>query len=87
MIEFNDVKQKELLLHYANEFNDSECINIIESGVNSASEVEQLAKLYWAIVDASVSEDIEYLLEKTYTTLHIHCGNRGFSEVWDNCIP
>jgi hypothetical protein len=87
MIEFNNIHEKELLLRYANEFQDSESIHIIESGVSSASEVEHLAKLYWAIVDASSSEDIEYLLEKTYTSLHIHCGNHGYSEVWDNSIP
>jgi len=87
MIEFNNINEKELLIHYAAKFEDVEVVNIIENGVNNSSDAERLAKLYWAIVDDSVNEDIERLLEKVYTSLHIHCGNRGYSDVWDSSIP
>lgn len=87
MIDFSNVKEKDLLLKFANKLNDSSSVQIVETGVNSVSDTEQLAKLYWAIVDMTQGEDIEYLLEKTYTSLHIHCSNRGYLETWDNCIP
>lgn len=87
MIEFSNTKEKDLLLEFANKLSDSLSIEIVESGVNSVSDTEHLAKLYWSIVDMTQDEDIEYLLEKTYTSLHIHCSNRGYLETWDNCIP
>ncbi|GAB2891090.1 hypothetical protein ACCI51_03060 [Microbulbifer echini] len=88
MIEFRNIKEKELLVHYANEFGDSNILNIIESGVSSELEAAALAKFYWKIVDETIEDkDLEYILERIYTTLHIHCGNNGYSDVWDNEIP
>lgn len=87
MIEFSSAKEKNLILEAAKMQSDSLLVEIIESGVNSVSDTEQLAKLYWSIVESTKDQDIEYLLEKTYTSLHIHCSNRGFLETWDNCIP
>lgn len=88
MIEFKDIKEKELLVHYANEFGDSNILKVIESGVSSEAEAADLARFYWKIVYETVEKkDLEYILEKVYTTLHIHCGNNGYSDVWDREIP
>lgn len=88
MIEFKDIKEKEILIDFANEFGDSKIAKVIESGVSSEEDVSALAKFYWKIVDETVDrKDLEYALEKIYTTLHIHCGNAGYSDVWDNEIP
>lgn len=88
MIEFKDKKEKEILIHYASEFGNKDVIKIIESGVSSEEEVAQLAKFYWRIVDETIEDkDLEYYLEKIYTTLHIHCGNNGYSDTWDSQIP
>ena len=58
-----------------------------------------MAELYWAIVDKTVEEDqqgitrisskydVDYLLEKTYSSLHIAASNAGFDAVWDEAIP
>jgi 6-pyruvoyl-tetrahydropterin synthase len=88
MIEFKDIKEKEILVYYANEFEDSNILKVIESGVSSESEAEDLAKFYWKIVDKTIEKkDLEYILERIYTTLHIHCGNNGYLDVWDREIP
>ncbi|AMX03372.1 hypothetical protein [Microbulbifer thermotolerans] len=88
MIEFKDIREKEILIHYANKFGDSCIVKIIESGVSSKEEASALAKFYWKVVDETVDKkELEYVLEKIYTTLHIHCGNNGYSDVWDSEIP
>lgn len=88
MIEFKNLKEKEVLVHYASELGDPNVLKIIESGVNSEEEVLILARFYWKIVNETIgNKELEYTLEKIYTTLHIHCGNNGFSDTWDNEIP
>ncbi|MDN3639323.1 hypothetical protein QWY82_10960 [Simiduia curdlanivorans] len=86
MIDFKDDKEKALLLEFAATLNDQRSLKLIETGVQSASDAAHLAKLYWSIVDNTLDRDIEHLLEKIYTALHIHCGNRGFGDRWEDAI-
>jgi len=88
MIELKDQKEKEILVNYAREFGDQDIEKIIEMGVSNEKEAIKLAKFYWKIVDKDVEDkDLEYYLEKIYTTLHIHFGNNGYSDIWDREIP
>jgi hypothetical protein len=88
MVELKDIKEKELLVFYANEFEELNILKVIESGVSSEAEAENLARFYWKIVDESIEKkDLEHILERIYTALHIHCGNNGYSDVWRREIP
>jgi hypothetical protein len=63
-------------------------LNVIETGVASEQDIIALARLYWKIVDdTSGQSDLDAVLESLYTTLHIHCSNLGFADVWDDLIP
>ncbi|BFM11218.1 hypothetical protein R50072_13710 [Simiduia litorea] len=83
MIDFKNDKEKALLVEFASKFDDKRALQLIESGAQSASDAAHLAKLYWSIVDNTLDRDIEPLLEKVYTTLHIHCWNEGFETAWE----
>ncbi len=88
MIEFNNNKEKELLVYYVNKFDQHHILNIIESGIGNEKDAIELARFYWRIVDETRDDkSIEYCLEKLYTTLLIHFGNAGYLTVWDREIP
>lgn len=87
MIHFSNNEAREFLLNYAKNHSDQRTINLVNEGVKNSNDVVYLAKTYWDIVDSAKEQDIERLLERLYTSLHIHCGNEGFDEVWENSIP
>ena len=49
--------------------------------------VRSLANLYWRMVDEATGENMDYWLERIYTTLHIPVGNCGFEAEWEKRIP
>ncbi|GLS24725.1 hypothetical protein [Marinibactrum halimedae] len=88
MIKFNNIEEKKRLVHYAKEFGDANILNIIENGVRSEVEAILLARFYWKVIEETINKkELESILEKIYTSLHIHCGNNGYSDTWDNEIP
>lgn len=100
MIQYNLAEEKVFLLDYAKRLQKEAAIKVLESGnIKSPEDTTALAELYWAIVDKTVEEDqqgitrissnydVDYLLEKTYSSLHIAASNAGFVDVWDEAIP
>ncbi len=84
MVESNNNKEKALLVHYVNKFDEHHILNIIESGVGNEKDAIAMAQFYWQIVDKTTDDkSIEYCLEKLYTALLIHFGNAGHLTVWD----
>lgn len=81
-------EEKSILVRFASGAEDSSILGVIEIGVANEQDVIALARLYWRIVDdTSGQSDLDTILESLYTTLHIHCGNAGFADVWDDQIP
>lgn len=81
-------EEKSILVRFASAAEDASILNVIETGVASEQDVIALARLYWKIVDdTSGQSDLDSILESLYTTLHSHCGNAGFADVWDGEIP
>jgi hypothetical protein len=88
MIEYKNEKERQLLLFYAENFHHTEAEAILKRGfVNDAEDVRLLASLYWKMVDEAEGENMDYWLNRIYTTLYIHVGNSGFGDEWDRLIP
>lgn len=88
MIEYKNAKEKELLHYYAEKFGHTEAETVLARGfVSSPEDVKHLAALYWRMVDEAEGENMDYWLERIYTTLFIHVSNNGFDEEWDRLIP
>jgi len=88
MIEYKYVREKELLLEYAERLGNAAATTLIERGsIQSAADASCLARFYWQMVDASLDDDIEPWLERIHNTLFMACGNAGFGDVWDEEVP
>lgn len=88
MIEYKNEKEKQILLFYAEKFSNVEAGAVLKRGsVTTAEDVKHLATLYWRMVDEADGDNMNYWLERIYTSLHIHVGNCGFEDVWDGLIP
>jgi hypothetical protein len=88
MIEYKNDKERDILCSFAAKFNDHDALAILEKGyVTNKEDVKTLAKLYWRMVDEATGENMDYWLERIYTTSHIHMGNSGFDEEWEKQIP
>jgi hypothetical protein len=88
VIQYRFVREKELLLEYAAQLEDSVAEAILTRGtVANAAEARALAKFYWHMVDASLGDDIESWLERIHTTLFIALGNAGYGDIWDEEVP
>lgn len=87
MIEFRIERARQFVADQAQNLGDTRALQLLETGVQSPDDATHLARLYWAIVDATLDQDVEYLLEQAYSTLHIHCGNNGFDSAWEQQIP
>lgn len=87
MIQFKNEKEVEILQKYSSPEEQAKLSMLIEKGVSSSDEAKFLAKIYWHIVDSTVGMNMESILEKLYTSLHIHCNNEGFGDAWDEAIP
>ena len=88
MIEYKNEKEKELLYSFAKKYNDKDALSVLEKGfVSNKEDVKIVANLYWRMVDEATGENMDYWLERIYTTLHIHIGNSGFEEEWEKQIP
>ncbi len=88
MITLSSVNEKAILEPLVNNYGDSGLYEIIfSSGVKNESEARSLAKFYWLLVDRAEGENMEYWLEKIYTSFSIHVGNVGFESVWEDEMP
>jgi len=87
MIIFTTDKEVDILRKHSSIEDSQKLTTIINQGVTRADEVIFLAELYWRIVDDTAEQGLEATLEKLYTSLHIHCNNEGYGDIWDNAIP
>ncbi len=88
MIKYRYLREKELMLEYADHLHDPETAAILNKGaVETAGQARHLAKFYWRMVDASLDDDIESWLERINTTLYIALDDAGFGTIWDEEIP
>ncbi len=88
MIEYKNDKEKELLLAFAKQFGSADAQSVLEKNqVGNLEDVRSLARLYWRMVDKAEGENMDYWLERIYTTLHIHVSNSGYEHEWDTLIP
>ena len=87
MIEFRNERARQFVADQAQSLGDARSLQLLQTGVQSPDDATHLAQLYWAIVDATLEEDVEYLLEQASSALHIHCGNKGFELAWEQEIP
>ena len=87
MNDLSNPKVRIFLQDHAKDFDDSKIVSILENGVSSEEDVVALARFYWQLVENTVEQDVESLLEKAYTSLHIHCNNLGYGDVWNHEMP
>ncbi|UTA49234.1 hypothetical protein L1F30_06755 [Simiduia sp. 21SJ11W-1] len=87
MIEFRNERARQFVAEHAQSLGDTRSLQLLQTGVQSPNDATHLAQLYWAIVDAPLEDNVEYLLEQAYSALHIHCGNKGFESAWEQEIP
>lgn len=88
MIEFGSEQEKEVFTDLFRRFGgDKELNNILDAGVASEEQARVVARFYWKLVEEAQGENIDYWLEKIYTTLHIHVGNQGFETIWEEELP
>lgn len=88
MIQYSNPHEYQILQQYAASLGNTEIQRVVAANqAMTAADVRLLAQLYWYIVDTGVGEDLEFWLERLYSSLQIHCSNQGFADVWDAEIP
>ncbi|BBM00429.1 hypothetical protein [Microbulbifer sp. GL-2] len=95
MIEYRFEKEKEIALHYANEFDSPDIVNILHKGkVASSEEATSLTKFYWKMVDALVEDsknsaeicgeaNLQEWSEYLMGTFRSYLKANGYSAEWD----
>nr|WP_295739874.1 hypothetical protein [uncultured Acidocella sp.] len=88
MIPFRFEADRQLALDYARTLGDAAAGAILTAGrVKRAEQARVLARFYWAMVDASLEEDIEPELENLHNAFSAGCYQAGFIEIWHAEIP
>ena len=93
MIEFNAEEEKSLLRHYADKFQNTRIIEIMDKGVKSSEDANILSKFYRDMIKQTVvdeengdifSEDLDYHLEKLVHLLGGYLRANGYEKEWNN---
>ena len=93
MINFKTKEEKELLLHYADVFDNDTVKRILDEGVKNSDEAKVLAKFYWDMLDQTVidekngkfiCEDLDYYLESILYLIGGYLRLNGYAAEWDN---
>ncbi|GLS26024.1 hypothetical protein [Marinibactrum halimedae] len=92
----NDQKAQLIALHYANQFNEVEVIEIIKNNrsVDSKKTAIKLAKFYWDMLDASIDDyekkkevlgeiGLQYWMERLLNIISGYLSNSGYEEEWE----
>ncbi len=95
MIEYKYPEEKAITFHYAQQFNDSIVLAILEKGyAENSDEAHHLARFFWRMVDQTVVDVDQKKDAAGYTNLESCCGDimqsfrsyfmrAGFSVEWE----
>jgi len=90
MITYKLLREKEILLRYAQLLNDSTSLEILQRGfVKDKLEAIHFAEFFWRAVAESANQDelnnenSEYILEKIIVTLMAYFRSSGYEEEWE----
>lgn len=90
MVAYKLPEEQETLLHYAQLFDDSTSLEILQRGfVKDKPEAIHFAEFFWRVVAESANQDrvnnenSEYILEKIIVTLMTCFRSSGYEEEWE----
>ncbi|MBV1882195.1 MAG: hypothetical protein KUG82_11200 [Pseudomonadales bacterium] len=96
MINFRDLEQKKVFIHFARLLNDNLALSLAneEKEVTTKSEAEQLTQFYWKMVDEAVIVDrnhnsvegvigMQAIMEDLINIVGGYLERNGFEEQWD----
>ena len=98
MLDFsaNDEKAKLVALHYANQFNDTDIVELLENqrAVENREEAIKLAEFYWKMLDAFAGDQensievlgeigLQYWMERLLNIISGYLVNLGYEKEWE----
>lgn len=98
MLDFSgtDQKAQQVCLHYANQFQANNLIQIIEckASVTSKDEAYALSRFFWMMLEASAGDrdkgievlgesDLQHWMERSMNVISGYLNSIGYEEVWD----
>ena len=98
MLDFsaNDEKAKLVALHYANQFNDTDIVELLENQrvVKDREEAIKLAEFYWKMLDASAGDQengvevlgetgLQYWMERLLNIISGYLARVGYEKEWE----
>ncbi len=96
IIEYKYPEEKAITFHYAQQFNDSIVLAILEKGyAENSNEVHHLARFFWRMADQTLTDAEQKKDAAGYTNLESCCGyimqsfrsyfmQAGYSSEWED---
>lgn len=88
-------QEKQILLHYADELNKNRIEALLNEGLKSPTDAEELARFFWKVVDQSAADhekgitvigfaSLESWCEDIMQSLRSHFASTGYMKIWEN---
>jgi hypothetical protein len=95
MIKFRTPEERQILLHYADKFNNDRIEALLNEGLKSPSDAEELAHFFWEVVDQSATDhekgitvlgfnSLESWCEDIMQSLRSHFSSTGYMKIWED---
>lgn len=95
MIKFRAPEERQILLHYAGRLNNNKIEDLLNEGLQSPTDAEELARFFWKVVDQSAADhekgitvmgfnSLESWCEEIMQSLRSHFSSTGYMKIWED---